>query len=429
MKKILSLVLIFAFCGLNFVFATGQSEAGSSDGPVTLSYMTWDYADRTASTDAWIAQMEEDHGIIIDLMNVPTDQYEATLKTRLVSNDLPDLFKVHSIKRDYTLYGTEVDPSMLYDLSDLSVIDEYVGSIIDGVRLSGGELAYVPLTTNALGVIYNKDVFAANGLDVPGNYDELTAVCEALKGAGVIPFAAGFRDAWTTQILPFIAFAYFVNADDMEIRKKLADGTMKYADIEDKMRKVLEIQQDFNELGYFQQDALGTDVNIASTLVGTGKAAMLIMGTWQYQAVQDADPAADIGFFALPLNEPRESVVIPTSADEGIVINALGDNLDAAKQAMEVFLGSENQALVASELNGISTNQNVSIDSAFVNEVTAAMGDALVQPEWWGQKGYYHPTTTTFNKPNQLNALFAGILSVDEFIAEFDRLNQKALEE
>lgn len=431
MTKNRIVLLMVIFLTMTFtMYAGGQKEESAEVlEPVELAYMTWDYADRTISSDSLIQVSNERFNIEIDMVNTPGEQYKTTLKTRIVSNDIPDLVKVHGITSDYILYGSEISPDLFLDISDLDSVKEYLPATIEGVRASGGELYYMPVSLNALGAIYNKDVFEANGLSVPTNIKELEIVLEALKSAGVVPIAAGFKDSWTTQILPFIAFGQFINENDWSIGSGLGDGSVKYADIRDEITKVLMVQKDFEEKGYFQKDSLGTDINIASAMVGTGKAALLINGTWQYKAVQDANPDANIGFFPLPLNEPGEDTITPTATNEGICINAGSENLEAAKKVLNYYMSAENQNKVIADLNGIPTNINVKVNNPFVSTVQDALSSTVVHSQWWGQKSTGAPATSTFSKPNHFQALIAGTETIDEFIAEYDRLNEKALSE
>jgi len=426
MKRI-SILLFLIFMGTGMVFSSGQSDDGNSAESVPLSYMTWDYADKMGSIDALIENVDDQFGIEIDLMNIPTDQYETTFKTKLVADDLPDLVQVHDITKNYMVYRSKMDSELFVDISDLSSVSEYIPSVVESARKEGGELYYVPISTNVLGAIYNKDLFASNNLSIPLNIDELEILLDTLKSSGIVPIAAGFKDAWSTQIIPFIAYAQYINTYDMEIRKKMADGTMIYEDIKDKFTRVLNIQQQYAEKGYFQNDYLGTDINVASAMVGTGKAAMLVCGTWQYKAVQDANPDANIGYFAFPLNSADEKTVSPTVAAGGLCISSSSSNVEEAMKVMNYNLSAENQTRVIGELNGISTNLKVKVNNSFINEVSDVLGKTDVQPDFWATAGYYHPSATTFDLPTQFQALLANEITVDEFISEYDRLNAKAL--
>ncbi|MBD0380909.1 ABC transporter substrate-binding protein [Paenibacillus sedimenti] len=444
MKKFSTIVLaaamtttLLAGCGKS---STGNEPASTKDAssaatsatsataaakkPVTLKYMTWNYADATKSTDAYIKDMKDKFNITIELQNIPTDQYESAVKAKLAAKDLPDLMYVHSISKDLFMEKVQIDANQFADLSDLKSVSEYLPALIKERKDNkAGKLFYVPNSTNALGVIYNKKVFSDHGIAVPTNINEFTAAAEKLKAANIIPISGGFKDSWTTQIINFIAFGQYINAKDMSTRVKLADLSLKYADIKTDITKVLNVQLDWIDKGYFPKDFLGTDINVASAMVGTGKAAMLINGTWQYKAVQDADPKAQIGFFTLPLNAPGEKTVVPTTANEGIVVNADSKNLEAAKIAMDYYLSAENQTRVLNEKNGIPTNTKVKVDNAFSSDVNAAFAAGEVQPDFWGVAGLYKPTASTFAIDKEMQNLIAKGITIDQFIANFDKAN------
>ncbi|MFC3802861.1 ABC transporter substrate-binding protein [Cohnella sp. GCM10012308] len=407
----------------------GTTPSAASGKPVTLKFMTYTYADRTKSTDAWIKDMKDKHNITIELQNVPTDQYETAVKTKLAAGDIPDLLMTHTISKDLTLYGTQMDPDLFLDISDVPSVSQYIPSVVaDAKDNKAGKLYFVPVSTNALGVLYNKKTFSDNAIAVPTDRQAFEAASDKLKSAGLIPIAGGFKDSWTTQIIPFIAYGQYINAKDMTTRIKIADGTMKASDIADDFKKVLAVQQDWRDRGYFPKDFLGTDANVASTMVGTGKAAMLVSGTWQYKAIQDADPKAQIGFFALPLNGPGEKTVVPTSASGGLVISAKTANPEAAKLAMDVYLSAENQTRIMTDLNGIPTNTQVKVDNAFVADINAAMAAGDVQPDWWGVN-YYHPASLSgFAPDKEFQSLLADGTTPERFIEDYDKGIAQALE-
>lgn len=391
--------------------------------PVTLKYLTWNYVDTTKSTDAWIKDLKDKFNITIELQNIPAAQYEAALKTKLAAKDLPDLMMTTEIKKGDIMANVQIDPQQFVDLSELKSVAEYLPAVIaDRKATNDGKLYYVPVSTNTLGVIYNKKVFSDNGITVPTNLDEFTAASDKLKAANLIPIAAGFKDSWTTQIIPFIAYGQFINAKDMNTRVKLADGTLKYADIKDDMTKVLSVQQNWRDKGYFPKDFLGTDINVASAMVGTGKAGMLISGSWQYKAVQDADPNAQIGYFSLPLNAAGEKAVVPSSSESGIIIDANSKHLEAAKQAMDYFLSAENQTRLMLDLNGIPTNTKVKVENTFISDVNAAIAIGDVQPDWWGIH-YYQPVKSTFAPAKELQNLLANGFTIEQFITNYDKAN------
>ena len=85
------------------------------------------------------------------------------------------------------LSGTQAATRIRKDLQPL--MDQY-GSY-------PGRTSALPYSVMASSVIYNKEIFAAHGIEVPKTWSELLAACDALKAAGVTPFYATWKDDWT----------------------------------------------------------------------------------------------------------------------------------------------------------------------------------------------------------------------------------------
>jgi len=440
MKKFFAPVLAIALCVSMFSGCAGSTTGGSTVStstdstvtkkPITLSYITWSYSDRTKSTDAFIKAVKEKYNITIEMQNVPTDQYTAVLKTKVASSDMPDLVCLHSMSDDYVADQIPFTENSFLDLSSLKEISNYSPKVLDGVK-EKGKILYVPVSISALGAMYNKDVFSKVGItSMPTNLSEFTADLDKIKAKGITPIAAGEKDSWTSQMIPKIAFSQYIDSKDQTIAQKLGTGKLKYADIAVDFTKVLNVQQDWNKKGYFQENCLGTSIDVACQLVATGKAGMLINGTWEYSAINKANPNTEIGFFAVPLNNAGEKIQLPASAEEGIAINAGSPNLDAAKQALDYYLSAENQTLVMDDLNGISTNSQVKSSSKFVQEVQSVLKQSDINVPainiGWND-GLYYPVSTTFVFTNQCQALLANTTTTSKLISDFDSANAKAL--
>ncbi|MCK9860342.1 extracellular solute-binding protein [Paenibacillus sp. ATY16] len=410
--------------------ASSTAEPKGEQEAVTLNYLTWNYATMGKSTDAWIKGLKDKYNITINMQNVPSDNYPAAFKTKYAANDMPDLVMTHGIDRNLFMSFEKVaiKPEDFVDLSELPEVADFMPSVIaDRKENTAGKLYYVPVTSNALGVLYNKKTFTDNGVAIPKNIDEFVAVAEKFKAAGIPPIEAAFKSLTQVQIIPFIAFGQYVNTKDMEIRKKLADGSMKYSDIKEDMMKVLQLQQEWRDKGYYQDGILGTDPNVAAEQVALGKTAMFITGTWQFTNMKNANPEAEIGYFPLPLNAAGEKTVVPTSADNGLMISAHSKHVDAAKLAMQYYLSPEIQALVVDDLKGIPTSSKVQTNDPFLKDVQDAMAAGIVQPDWLGSNGYYFPSGTTFNIAQNLQSLVADGTTIDQFLKDLDDANAKAL--
>jgi ABC-type glycerol-3-phosphate transport system substrate-binding protein len=64
--------------------------------------------------------------------------------------------------------------------------------------------------------------------------------------------------------------------------------------------------------GYWQPGALGIDINAAVRLFVTGRAGMVITGSWNYQTIkQDPQRKFDFGVFYIPVVDSTTSKLVP----------------------------------------------------------------------------------------------------------------------
>ncbi len=108
---------------------------------------------------------------------------EDTIKELFASSNSPEIFFVNNSWENDSRYTTIFENAE--DLADestginLSVIrDELIYKDKDG------HVPFVPIYTNAFGMIVNEKIFADNGLSIPKTYDELIQVGETLKTKG-----------------------------------------------------------------------------------------------------------------------------------------------------------------------------------------------------------------------------------------------------
>ena len=98
--------------------------------------------------------------------------------------------------------GIFVTRDVLTDLAgvpQIKRIDPSVQELVGQYATPDEATDVIPYSITAAGVIYNKDLFEKNGVDVPTTWSELIAACKTFKAAGVTPIYATFKDTWTMQ--------------------------------------------------------------------------------------------------------------------------------------------------------------------------------------------------------------------------------------
>ena len=111
------------------------------------------------------------------------------------ANKTPDLaytWPAASVLAGYARIGALAPLDAYYEQYGWAGIDEFYR----GRNSYQGSIYGVPMEQDLMGVYYNKDLFAAQGIDIPTTYAEFQAAADKFKDAGIVPIAFGNRDRW-----------------------------------------------------------------------------------------------------------------------------------------------------------------------------------------------------------------------------------------
>ncbi|WP_261305546.1 ABC transporter substrate-binding protein [Paenibacillus andongensis] len=270
------------------------------------------------------------------LTGVDGGNYMSLLRTRVISNNMPDIYMLDNMEsaQDLIHKGYAMD---LTGQPFLSQIDE---RFLNGVKTSDGKIWALPIDVNGAGVIYNKVAFAQAGIQSPPTtWPQFLAACEALQEAGIIPIAVGYKDSWT--------LTWDIAAD--LLANQYAAGRNWMADIEAGRTSFAEDQIHFKDilkrygerLNYVNNKPFETDWNQAQELLAEGKAGMIINGTWTVDGVKSKNPASNLGLFAFPYSNNPQDAKFGLKSTGGIVINPQSPHKEAALQTLELFASKE----------------------------------------------------------------------------------------
>jgi ABC-type glycerol-3-phosphate transport system substrate-binding protein len=142
-------------------------------------------------------------------------------------------------------------------------------------------------------LFYNKDVFARSGQTPPRSYTELLSLVDAFKTDGITPLALGGAQGWTelTYVM-YLAERIGGPGTTADIVLGRPGAWTKPA-----VSQALRSAQDLAERGAFGDDfsSLGYDDGSAPRLLATGRAAMQLMGTWEYPTQLARNPDFVLG--------------------------------------------------------------------------------------------------------------------------------------
>ncbi|MFT4217588.1 MAG: extracellular solute-binding protein [Micropruina sp.] len=217
-------------------------------------------------------------------------------------------------------FGSYVQRGVLADQRDNPIVETLRPDAIEFSRQFGtykDDISSLPYSIAGQGVIYNREMFAKVGAEIPKTWSDMLAVCEKLKSAGITPFMGTFTDLWTIKQGPFnYAFGGMLNASEF-FAKLNALGTQATDSSE------VSFQKDFKAplvkikelLPYFNSDAKNIAYDQGNRDVGQGKAAMLMQGPWAYAGILNANPDFKGGMFPLPMTDDPANIVVTANLD------------------------------------------------------------------------------------------------------------------
>jgi multiple sugar transport system substrate-binding protein len=155
--------------------AAGSTPANTPDGPVTITFMSW-LKNSEAVVDAFNASQD---AIRVEFQTTPsaTDNY-ATLANAVKAGTAPDV-----ATSEFSYLPDLVTQGLLQPLGEQATAQvkaDYPDAALSLVTLGDQTWGY-PLDLASLVLYYRSDLFEANGLEVPGTWEEYATVAQSIK--------------------------------------------------------------------------------------------------------------------------------------------------------------------------------------------------------------------------------------------------------
>ncbi|MDR1028329.1 MAG: extracellular solute-binding protein, partial [Clostridiales Family XIII bacterium] len=285
MKKIAIRMLVVALCLTMGMFAVGcgtdnETPAGDSDvetenvsGTITISLIESNKPGMTPLIEDFekaYPDIKVEAEFISDL-----NAYYSQLPTRMAAGNGPDL--VYMIPGSASPCGVArfAEAGYLLDLSDQPwVSDMYEPTkpiMMYDDAVVAKDIGFTPLAD----MLYNKDYFEANNLEIPETFDELVALCKQIRALddGVTPISWGAGDPAVNHndvASMSVNTVFSANPDWLQDRK---DGKTTFATTEG-WRTTLTQLQELIEIGAFSPGAAGVNFSQMSAEFGNGQTAM-----------------------------------------------------------------------------------------------------------------------------------------------------------
>ncbi|MGP4110626.1 ABC transporter substrate-binding protein [Streptomyces sp. 4N509B] len=258
------------------------------------------------------------------------------VKTRLATGEMADVFQYNT----GSLFQA-IDPERnLVPMTDQDWVDGLDDLFTPTVSV-GEEVYGAPFGSNmGGGVLYNRDVYADLGLEVPRTWDQFMANNEAIREAGIAPVIQTYQETWTSQLFVLADF-HNVAAAEPDFAERYTANEAKYATSTAALQGFQHLQ-DVHDAGYLNEGFGSATYEDGLRLLGEGEGAHYPMLTNAITPTIEAVPEAEetVGFFALPGDDAATNgltawtpggVYIPTTTE--------GEKLEAAQRFL-AFIAS-----------------------------------------------------------------------------------------
>ncbi|RKN34403.1 ABC transporter substrate-binding protein [Micromonospora musae] len=394
--------------------ACGSDEGGDGGDAKTLKL--WHYeSENSAMGIAWdraIQIFKDEHpGVEVQFERKAFEQIQQNAGMIINSSEGPDLMEYNKGNATAGLLSSQ---GLLTDLSEeatkrgwdkeLSPSLQTTARYSDKGVMGSGNWYGVPNYGEYVMVYFNKDLFDKYGIKVPTTYDEMTAAMDTFVGKGVTPLAEAGAEYPAGQLFYQLALAKadrkFV--DDYQLYKNPVDFKA------DPLKYGAETFAEWVNKGYVAKDSASLKAEDMGTAFISGKAPMIVSGSWWYGRFKD-----EIKFnwdsFLFPGNKFHAGSsgnlwVVPTNSKAKSLAYDFVDI--TLRPEIQELIGNNGGVPVAADASKITDPKNKKLIENF-NVISQQDGLAFY-PDW-PVPGYYDVLVSGFQglingskKPDQV---------------------------
>ncbi len=234
-------------------------------------------------------------------------------------------------------------------------LKETLGSSLGSMTIDG-KIWGVPYTYYQWGVYYRKDIFEANGIAVPTNWEEFKAAGATLKEAGITPITIGTKYLWTAGGV----FDYLnLRTNGYDFHMALGKGEVPWTD--DRVRATFANWKELLDAGFFLDNHAAYSWQEALAPMVQGDAAMYIMGNFAVAPLREAGLSDDqLGFFRFPVINPDVALAEDAPTDT-MHIPANASNKEDARKFLAYLARADVQTQINETLGQLPVNKESTV--------------------------------------------------------------------
>jgi raffinose/stachyose/melibiose transport system substrate-binding protein len=234
-----------------------------------------------------------------------------------------------------------------------------------------------------VGMYYNQRIFDENSLVVPKTHEEVESIADKLKTAGLIPVAFGDQDKWPA------GHTFSVFSGNIAGKEKLAKAISAEAawNDEDFVRAIQIPFVDWVANGFFNPDINAVVYDDANLLFASGKAAMVLTGSWMVGEFTNPDYTTEpVNFFFYPAIKSDVAIAPPAGLGSGYFVSKATAAPEAAFKFLDYTFGLDAAKIWLESVSAIPPLKDLKPDDYSISDLLKFVLTAL--NEYGDQMGY-----------------------------------------
>ena len=303
---------ILAVGCLTIAAAACSSGNSSGSGATTLKIITWVNPPAVQAFKQINAEFEKKYPDIKVTLQTAANvngPYETLLQQTVTSGSadivtsvLPfQALPLNPTRKNETAFQYWSTNGAFAPITGQSFLSDYLPTEVADETYKGQVYGLVSGTYQE-GVFYNKATFAKYHLSVPTTYSQFLSDCQTLKSHGVQPLftAPGGVGADYLQFVYYEAMIdlWYPKAPGGNLATDLENGSVKWTD----SNFIQAMNEEKTVTQYLEPNYTGIPWEAMPGDFAKGDGAMLLDGSWDLPAIQQANPNIQVGFFPLPFS-------------------------------------------------------------------------------------------------------------------------------
>lgn len=392
--------------------ATSSSAAasGSVSGKLSIMHYLVETGKLKALNDTVDGFKKKYPGVEVTVQGMSLDQYSNTLNMKISAGDMPDI-----VFGNPKTYSDVVKSGSILDITDKDFTSRVDKEALKCCEVDG-KVYGIPMDLMLSGVIYNKDIFSKYNIEIPKTYDEFIKVCETLKKNNVTAVAAGYKDLasvggsyWCQSFGGALAQMPTMRADIMSGTKNPSDFPI--------LKQFLTQWRTINQ---YTSNATSVGVDRSEQELASGKAAMIIIGSWAISSIRNYSANGNFGSFLFPFFNDSSKNKMQYNTDDTWMLSSKSSNQAAQEAFFDYMTTQEAASTWATDVPAVSAITGAKaakldpiLDDMNATLISGAKYNADAETIFSGQ------SATVWD--NQMQAWCFSKDSVDSFLKSMDK--------